>query len=84
MIFSVFTFYLCVLHFIVYQPDPKWEIPRNKIQLINELGEGSFGKVYEGQFIQNKLPVKCAIKTLNENAFPRDRINFLKEANIMK
>ncbi|OTF84038.1 hypothetical protein BLA29_009009, partial [Euroglyphus maynei] len=28
-----------------YKLDPKWEIPRDKITLIHELGQGSFGKI---------------------------------------
>lgn len=64
--------------------DPKWEIPRDKITLIHELGQGSFGKVYVGEFIKDKLITRCAVKKLNENKGPRDRANFLKEAEIMK
>lgn len=30
-----------------YNPD-EWEVERDKIQLIRELGQGSFGMVYEG------------------------------------
>lgn len=31
----------------VYVPD-EWEVDRDKISLIRELGQGSFGMVYEG------------------------------------
>ena len=64
--------------------DPKWEIPKEKIKLIRELGEGSFGKVYEGEFEKDKTVTRCAVKTLNENTSARDRLNFIKEAEIMK
>ena len=70
----------------VYVPD-EWEVPRSNIELIRELGKGSFGMVYEGMAHniieeQPKLPV--AVKTVNEGASIRDRIEFLQEASIMK
>lgn len=69
-----------------YTPD-EWEVPRDKIIQLNELGQGSFGMVYEG--IVNNLDkdqdrMRCAIKTVNENATDRERINFLQEAAVMK
>lgn len=35
---------------LVYIAD-EWEVPRDKIKLIRELGQGSFGMVYEGEAI---------------------------------
>ncbi|XP_077870330.1 insulin-like peptide receptor [Saccoglossus kowalevskii] len=70
----------------VYVPD-EWEVPREKIHLIRELGQGSFGMVYEGEakHIQDDEDKrKVAVKTVNENASIRDRIEFLNEASIMK
>ncbi|XP_031636037.1 insulin-like receptor isoform X2 [Contarinia nasturtii] len=69
-----------------YTPD-EWEIPRDKIIQMKELGQGSFGMVYEGVLVSsqgNGERVRCAIKTVNENATDRERINFLKEAGVMK
>lgn len=69
-----------------YTPD-EWEIPREKIIQLNELGQGSFGMVYEGVVLnldRDRERVRCAIKTVNENATDRERINFLKEAGVMK
>ena len=40
-----FAFYLVVHK--VYVAD-EWEIPRDKVKIIKELGQGSFGMVYEG------------------------------------
>lgn len=37
---------LAVVH-KVYVAD-EWEIPRDKVKLMKELGQGSFGMVYEG------------------------------------
>ena len=31
----------------VYVPD-EWEVDRDKVELLKELGQGSFGMVYEG------------------------------------
>lgn len=69
-----------------YTPD-EWEIPRENIIQLNELGQGSFGMVYEGIVLnldRERERVRCAIKTVNENATDRERINFLKEAAVMK
>ncbi|XP_048513218.1 insulin-like receptor [Athalia rosae] len=70
----------------VYVPD-EWEVPRKKIELLRELGNGSFGMVYEGMardVLKGKPEVKCAVKTVNENATDRERIEFLNEASVMK
>lgn len=70
-----------------YTPD-EWEIPREKIVKGVELGQGSFGMVYVGTVLNLERlgaeNVPCAIKTVNENATDRERINFLKEAAVMK
>lgn len=70
----------------VYVPD-EWEVPREQISIIRELGQGSFGMVYEGlaqglEAGEKSTPV--ALKTVNELASPRERIEFLKEASVMK
>lgn len=69
----------------VYVPD-EWEVPRKKIELIKELGQGSFGMVYEGiaRDIKGKSQIRCAIKTVNEHATNRERLEFLNEASVMK
>ncbi|GJQ69970.1 InR [Trypoxylus dichotomus] len=68
-----------------YEPDD-WEVPRKKIELHKELGQGSFGMVYEGiaRDIKGRAQVRCAIKTVNEHATNRERIEFLNEASVMK
>ena len=40
----------CVLKCLVYVPD-EWEVPRHNITLIRELGNGSFGMVWEGEAV---------------------------------
>ncbi|XP_044740793.1 insulin-like receptor isoform X2 [Chrysoperla carnea] len=69
-----------------YVPDD-WEVPRKKIELLRELGQGSFGMVYEGvahDVVKGVSQMRCAIKTVNEHATDRERIEFLNEASVMK
>lgn len=56
----------------VYVPD-EWEVPRSNIEFMKELGQGSFGMVWEGtaRNINGQAEVKCAVKTVNEHASPR-------------
>ena len=71
---------------IVYIPD-KWEVQREKIEMVRELGQGSFGMVHEGyatDLVEGETLTRVAIKTVNENATIRDRIEFLQEASVMK
>ncbi|XP_055452589.1 insulin receptor-related protein isoform X2 [Psammomys obesus] len=70
----------------MYSPD-EWEVPREQITIIRELGQGSFGMVYEGlarglEAGEESTPV--ALKTVNELASARECIEFLKEASVMK
>ncbi|KAG6450517.1 hypothetical protein O3G_MSEX006612 [Manduca sexta] len=54
----------------VYVPD-EWEVPRANIEFIRELGQGSFGMVYEGRaknIEKGKPETRCAVKTVNEHA----------------
>ncbi|NXX47195.1 INSR protein, partial [Tricholaema leucomelas] len=70
----------------VYVPD-EWEVPRDKITLLRELGQGSFGMVYEGiakDIVKGELETRVAVKTVNESASLRERIEFLNEASVMK
>ncbi|KAJ6664292.1 hypothetical protein lerEdw1_008511 [Lerista edwardsae] len=70
----------------VYIPD-EWEVPREKISLLQELGQGSFGMVYEGiakDIVKGEAEIRVAVKTVNESASLRERIEFLNEASVMK
>ena len=72
--------------FSVYEPD-EWEVDRDNVELLGELGQGSFGMVYEGvvrNLISGKGEVRVAVKTTNSNSSDYDRYNFLQEASIMK
>lgn len=71
---------------VTYKID-EWEIPREKIIQLQELGQGSFGMVYEGIIKDFQRPgeeIRCAIKTVNENATDKERVSFLNEASVMK
>ncbi|XP_054900343.1 insulin receptor b [Poeciliopsis prolifica] len=70
----------------LYVPD-EWEVPREKILLLRELGQGSFGMVYEGNaqdIVKGEPETRVAVKTVNESASLRERIEFLNEASVMK
>ncbi|KAM9368362.1 LOW QUALITY PROTEIN: insulin-like growth factor 1 receptor [Phaethornis superciliosus] len=70
----------------VYIPD-EWEVSREKITVIRELGQGSFGMVYEGLalgLVAEGQETRVALKTVNELATMRERIEFLNEASVMK
>ncbi|XP_064187781.1 insulin receptor b [Anguilla rostrata] len=70
----------------VYVPDD-WEVAREKITVLRELGQGSFGMVYEGvakDIVKGEPETRVAVKTVNESASLRERIEFLNEASVMK
>ncbi|CAN9503462.1 unnamed protein product [Ophioblennius macclurei] len=70
----------------VYEED-EWEVAREKIAILRELGQGSFGMVYEGiakDIIKGEGETRVAVKTVNESASLRERIEFLNEASVMK
>ncbi|XP_014004580.1 insulin-like growth factor 1 receptor [Salmo salar] len=70
----------------MYVPD-EWEVAREKITMHKELGQGSFGMVYEGLakgVVKDDPETRVAIKTVNESASMRERIEFLNEASVMK
>ncbi|XP_059362480.1 insulin-like growth factor 1 receptor isoform X2 [Carassius carassius] len=72
--------------FEMYVPD-EWEVARDKITMCRELGQGSFGMVYEGiakGVVKDEPETRVAIKTVNESASMRERIEFLNEASVMK
>ena len=72
----------------VYKTD-EWELKREDIKLFDEIGRGTFGKVYlgEGNNITSLCGVKfgrCAVKTIPECANNAERLHFLIEASVMK
>jgi fyn-related kinase len=66
-----------------HNTNDKWEIPRNSIRLLNKLGQGQFGEVWQGLWNET-TPV--AVKTLKSGSKATDATAnaFLQEAQIMK
>lgn len=58
-----------------------WEVPRENVQILEELGLGNFGMVYRGRLNGNE---EVAIKTISESANQREKNEFLNEASVMK
>ncbi|XP_012223767.2 insulin receptor-like [Linepithema humile] len=58
-----------------------WEVPRENVEILEELGLGNFGMVYRGYLDGT---VQVAIKTISENASQREKNEFLNEASVMK
>ncbi|XP_053996085.1 insulin-like peptide receptor [Hylaeus anthracinus] len=59
----------------------EWEVPRENVEILEELGLGNFGMVYRGYF-DKTTPV--AIKTISKTASQREKNEFLNEASVMK
>uniref|UniRef100_A0A915HLP0 receptor protein-tyrosine kinase n=1 Tax=Romanomermis culicivorax TaxID=13658 RepID=A0A915HLP0_ROMCU len=74
----------------VYKAD-EWELNRDELQLIREIGSGTFGKVYEGRALFSPVKsqcglsfTRCAVKTVSEKADMFEKFRFLIEASVMK
>lgn len=59
------------------------------VRYVTSAGSGAFGEVYEGRATgldeadAGDKPIKVAIKTLRKGAKPDDKVEFLKEAQVM-
>lgn len=62
-----------------YNTNDQWEIPRSSIKLLNKLGTGQFGEVYEGLWNDTTT---VAVKTPRPGSM--DPEDFLREAQFMK
>lgn len=60
----------------------QWEISKEHIVFGEQIGCGTFGKVYKGTL--KETDTACAIKTVNEGASSFERNVFLNEASVMK
>lgn len=67
-----------------YEPvyvEDHWEVPREHLTLVKQLGRGIFGSVHEG--ILQPDNIRCAVKTVSA-VCEEDNMLFLKEATLMK
>ncbi|XP_039293585.1 insulin receptor [Nilaparvata lugens] len=62
--------------------EDEWELCRENVEIVKELGKGTFGMVYEGILKPNNVP--CAIKTVSARQNESEYFDFLLEASIMK
>lgn len=58
-----------------------WEVPRDNIEILEELGLGNFGMVYRGILYG---ATQVAVKTIPESSSDADKNEFLNEASVMK
>lgn len=69
--------------YMQYDPD-EWEVDKNNLIIGVQIGTGSFGMVYKGQLTTEKGNLSCAIKTVPSTSTAKQRLDFLREASIMK
>lgn len=69
--------------YAVYVPD-KWEVCKDDLIIEEQIGTGAFGMVYKGMLKTPEGTIKCAIKTVPSTSTPKQRVDFLREASIMK
>ena len=68
-----------------FRDGDRWNIRPENLEVKEELGKGTFGKVFNG--VVNTLEeghIPCAIKTLNDGATMHDQMEFVNEAAVMK
>ena len=60
------------------------ELHRSNLIILNELGNGAFGVVYQGSLTQQRGPeVLVAVKSLRDTALDSERDELLEEALVM-
>ncbi|XP_043222346.1 fibroblast growth factor receptor 2-like isoform X2 [Amphibalanus amphitrite] len=67
--------------------DPGWEIPRARLQLGKQLGEGAFGRVVRGALDGSAKPnssVTVAVKMLKEGHTDAELMDLVSEMEVMK
>ncbi|KAM3724100.1 Fer-related kinase [Dirofilaria immitis] len=66
-------------------PRPNWLLKKEQVKMIKKLGEGAFGEVYCGEYIDSNNHIHLtAIKTMHDKASRAAHLNFLNEARIMR
>lgn len=69
--------------YVQYDPD-EWEVDKNNLIIGAQIGTGAFGLVFKGQLTTEKGSFSCAIKTVPPTSTAKQRMDFLREASIMK
>lgn len=69
--------------YIQYDPD-EWEVDEKNLKIGDQIGSGSFGMVCKGLLTTEKGTSNCAIKTVPSTSTAKQRVDFLREASIMK
>jgi hypothetical protein len=73
---------------MAWQNRDKWEISRDEIELVSELGQGQYGEVYRGKWThggraeEGVASVPVAVKTMKEDTATSE--DFLEEVQTMK
>ncbi|CEF70769.1 Protein kinase domain and Serine-threonine/tyrosine-protein kinase catalytic domain and Immunoglobulin subtype 2 domain and Immunoglobulin subtype domain and Immunoglobulin-like domain and Protein kinase-like domain and Immunoglobulin I-set domain and Immunoglobulin-like fold domain and Tyrosine-protein kinase, catalytic domain-containing protein [Strongyloides ratti] len=72
------------------ETDPKWEIDRNRLQMLSILGEGAFGQVWKGLLTQKVSKVgktetiPVAVKKLKRDAQEKEFVDLISEMQTFK
>lgn len=60
----------------------QWELRKEDIEVVKQIGQGTFGKVFEGILRPSNIP--CAVKSVSDNMDAFEKNVFINEASIMK
>uniref|UniRef100_A0A0N5BH25 receptor protein-tyrosine kinase n=1 Tax=Strongyloides papillosus TaxID=174720 RepID=A0A0N5BH25_STREA len=72
------------------ETDPKWEIDRNRLQMLSILGEGAFGQVWKGLLTQKTSKggkgetIPVAVKKLKRDAQEKEFVDLIGEMQTFK
>lgn len=71
----------------IYDSVPRTEdvfnLNRQDLELVDELGAGNFGSVMRGVYKHKGMPIPVAVKTLKKDDMPTAESELLKEARVM-
>uniref|UniRef100_A0A1I8AM95 Tyrosine-protein kinase n=1 Tax=Steinernema glaseri TaxID=37863 RepID=A0A1I8AM95_9BILA len=61
-----------------------WILNHDALKMRKKLGEGAFGEVFLADYVTEKSEMKVAVKTMRNEVKRIDRLQFMKEARIMR